>query len=493
MHNSAPSYLNLRVFGCLAFVSTLSAGRNKFEPRARLCVFIGYPPGVKGYKLIDFHTHEIFISRDVIFHEDVFPFKTTNPTGFNSDPFDTIALPRLDHPIPPIIDHSHTQPITEPIPQPANTSNHAPLHPRKSTRNSKKPSYLLDYHCNQASIAPAPHSISQPLYPLSKVITYDKLSSGYKNYICNISLDVEPKYYHQAIKFPEWKQAMNEEIKALESNNTWNVVPLPPGKTPIRCKWVYKTKRNPDGTVERHKARLVAKGYNQREGIDFLDTFSPVAKLVTVKSILALAAIHNWNLHQLDISNAFLNGDLTEEVYMSLPLGYKHASTTSNSQPMVCKLIKSLYGLKQASRQWNVKLTEILSILGFVQSKAYYSLFTKGTGNNFIALLVYVDDILIAGPHIELITQFKKDLSSYFKFRDLGILKYFLGIEIARSTDGIFISQRKYTLQLLENTGLLACKHALIPMDPHTTLTSYEESPLADASQFRRIIGQLLC
>lgn len=169
LHNSPPSYINLRVFGCLAFVSIFSAGMNKFEPRARLYVFIGYPPGVKGCKLLDFHTHEIFISRDVIFHEDVFPFKTTNPTGFNSDPFDTIALPRLDHPTPPIIDHSHTLPITDHFPHHITTSDPTPAQPRKYTRNSKKSNYLLDYHCNQASI-------SQAKYHISNVLIYVQLS-----------------------------------------------------------------------------------------------------------------------------------------------------------------------------------------------------------------------------------------------------------------------------------------------------------------------------
>lgn len=182
----------------------------------------------------------------------------------------------------------------------------------------------------------------------------------------------------------------------LESTHTWSVVPLPPGKIPIGCKWIYKTKRNPDGTIERHKARLVAKGYNQKEGIDFLDTFSPVAKMVTVKFVLALLAINKCHLHQLDISNAFLNGDLYEEVYMSLPSGYKPVINSSNSQPLVCKLIKSLYGLKQASRQWNVKLTEIVTLLGFTQSKADYIMFTKGQGSDFIVIIIYVDDILIA-------------------------------------------------------------------------------------------------
>lgn len=125
-----------------------------------------------------------------------------------------------------------------------------------------------------------------------------------------------------------------------------------------------------------------------------------------MKSVIALAAIQKWHLHQLDISNAFLNGDLTEEVYMTLPLGYKPKITTPSSQPIVCKVIKSLYGLKQASRQWNVKLTEILQILGFTQSKADYSLFTKGKDDTLIVLLVYVDDILITGPNLDIISKF---------------------------------------------------------------------------------------
>lgn len=309
-------YNDLRVFGCLAFASTLSAGRNKFSPRAKLCIFLGYPSGIKWYKLLDFHTHEIFISRDVIFHEKVFPFKTSHSTAaFHNDPFDYVALPKLDHhtiienihhPLP-IIDVSNNEP---------DILNSQPTHnqTRKSHRQIKKPSYLLDYHCNDIS-----HSTTT--YPISSVLSYNQLSAPYKSYISNITMDIEPKFYHQAIKYPEWKQAMDDEIKALETNNTWSLVPLPPDKTPIGCKWVYKIKRHPDGTIERHKARLVAKGYNQTAGIDFLDTFSHVAKLVTVKSVLALAAIQKWHLHQLHVSNAFLNGDLTEEVYMTLPLG----------------------------------------------------------------------------------------------------------------------------------------------------------------------------
>ncbi|KAL2243577.1 UNVERIFIED_CONTAM: Retrovirus-related Pol polyprotein from transposon RE1, partial [Sesamum indicum] len=153
--------------------------------------------------------------------------------------------------------------------------------------------------------------------------------------------------------------------------------------------WVYKTKLRPDESVERHKARLVAKSFRQREGIDYNDCFAPVAKTVTVRLLLAIAIAKGWLLHHSDVNNAFLHGNLNEVIYMLPPKGYKIP------EGMVCKLKKSLYGLKQASRQWNEEFTTKIKALGFVQSKYDYCLFTKGTGIHFIALLVYVDDVLV--------------------------------------------------------------------------------------------------
>ena len=170
---------------------------------------------------------------------------------------------------------------------------------------------------------------------------------------------------------------MKAELDALESTNTWSVVTLPPGKHPIGCRWIYKIQYRSDGSVERHKARLVAKGYTQQEGVDFVETFSPVAKLVTVKVLLALATSQNWSLVQLDVNNAFLNGDLFEEVYMDLPLGYhgKGKQSSKGEQSLskgklVCKLHKSLYGLKHASRKWHAKFSTSLLAFGFSQSKS---------------------------------------------------------------------------------------------------------------------------
>ena len=214
------------------------------------------------------------------------------------------------------------------------------------------------------------------------------------------------------MKFPHWCAAMQAELEAMESNNTWSVCYLPEDKHTIGCKWVYKVKFNSDGSMERYKTRLVAKGYTQQEGLDYLETFSPVAKLVTVKVLLALAAKQKWHLVQLDVNNNFLHGDLFEEVYKELPLGYlRQGESIVNDKRLVCKLHKSTYGLKQASRQWYSKFSQALLTFGFSQSKADYSLFTKGSGSSFIALLVYVDDIVIIGTNLTVIDQLKQLLA----------------------------------------------------------------------------------
>jgi len=279
---------------------------------------------------------------------------------------------------------------------------------------------------------------------------------------------------------------MQSELAALEANNTWSLTSLPPGKTPIGCRWIYKIKRHSDGTIERHKARLVAKGYTQLEGIDFHDTFSPTAKMITVRCLLALAAAQNWSLHQLDVHNAFLHGDLHEEIYMCPPPGLRR-----QGENLVCRLNKSLYGLKQASRQWFAKFSAAIQAAGYVQSKADYSLFTCRNGKSFTALLIYVDDILIIGNDLKAVYTLKRFLHSRFRIKDLGDLKYFLGIEVSRSQKGIAISQRKYTLEILKDGGILGAKPVNFPMEQNTKLSDAGDL-LNDPSQYRRLVGRLI-
>ena len=184
---------------------------------------------------------------------------------------------------------------------------------RKSSRVKQTPGYLHDYHCYHATSTSDPTSSSTASgipYSLSSVLSYDHLSPSQKLFSLSVSTLVEPTSYTQAVKHEEWREAMNTEIKALELNNTWIVVDLPALTHVIGCKWVYKVKLQSDGTLERYKARLVTKGYNQCEGLDYYETFSPVAQLTTMRTLLAVAAVKQWHLHQLDVNNAFLHGQL---------------------------------------------------------------------------------------------------------------------------------------------------------------------------------------
>jgi len=209
-------------------------------------------------------------------------------------------------------------------------------------------------------------------YPLQSFLSYSSFSNAQKTFFANVSGTKEPTTYAQAILDPNWQQAMQTELTALQKTNTWTVVPLPAGHKPIGCKWVYKIKYRSDGSIDRYKARLVAKGYTQVAGVDYHETFSPTAKLTTLRCLITIAAARNWFLHQLDVQNAFLHGSLHEEVYMDLPPGLRRQGENS-----VCRLNKSLYGLKQASRNWFSTFSDVIQKVGYQQSKADYSLFTK--------------------------------------------------------------------------------------------------------------------
>jgi len=276
-------------------------------------------------------------------------------------------------------------------------------------------------------------------------------------------------------------KAMNYELESLKQKKTWIFVDTPSNVKPIGSKWVCKVKHKADGTIERYKARLVAKGYNQGKG---LDTFSPVAKITTIRTLLELASIHSWHLHQLDVNNAFLHGDLHEEVYMSVP-----QKVVSPKPNQVCKLLKSLYGLKQASRKWYEKLTGFLFSPGYKQSNADHSLFTLNTDKSFTALLVYVDDVILAGNSMTEIDRIKALLVVEFKIKNLGKLKYFLGIEEAHSKTGISICQRKYCLDLVKDTELMASKPVNTPLDPSVKLHQYTTEPFEDILSYRRLVG----
>ena len=272
----------------------------------------------------------------------------------------------------------------------------------------------------------------------------------------------------------------------MEKTYTWDLVDLPRGKSAISCKWVYKIKTKSDGTIERYKARLVDKGYAQEYGIDYEETFASVARITSVRSLLAIATIHQWPLFQMDIKNAFLNGDLTKEVYMQAPLGYLECPDK------VCLLRRALYGLKQAPRAWFGKFSSIVHQFGFSSNPHDTTLFIRRSDKGMILLLLYVDDMIITGDDHSSISDFKQLLYQHFEMKDLGHLSYFLGLEICSNSTGYYLSQAKYASDLLSRAVLIDTKVVFTPLEMNARLTPLDDTPLSDATLYRQLVGSLI-
>lgn len=326
-------------------------------------------------------------------------------------------------------------------------------------------------------------------HPIAKYSSCHRLSPSYLSFALNLASVEIPRNIEEARKQPEWRRAVMEEIKALEKTCTWEIVKQVEGKVPVGCKWVFTVKYRADGTIDRHKARLVAKGFTQTYGIDYQETFAPVAKMNTIRVILSIAANQEWPLHQLDVKNAFLNGKLEEEVYMALPPGFEDVYGKQN----VCKLKRSLYGLKQSPRAWFDRFSKAIKNFNFTQSQADHTLFFKRSqGEKITVLIVYVDDIIITGNDSEGIQSLKDYLGREFEIKDLGLLKYFLGMEIARSKAGIAVTQRKYIIDLLKEVGMLGCKPSEVPVEPNFKLKTTGSGERVDKERYQRLVGKLI-
>lgn len=510
LHNRVPPYSSFRVFGCLCFATQNPRIRDKFAPRSRKCVFIGYPPGKRGWRLYDLETKEIFVNRDVVFFETFFPFAAPPPEpptapisapspAIYDDPLSITQQPAASAPAasapPAAISLSQARGSPSVIPPPAASESDQSV-VRQSTRTRQPSVRLKDYVCSTvqhfnpptASSSPTPESRPSGLpYPLAAYVTCTNFSASHVCFLAAVTAGTEPSSFKEAVQHITWREAMNSKLDALRRNGTWTLSALPPGKTPIGCKWVYRIKYRSNGSIERHKARLVVLGNRQIEGVDYTETFAPVAKMASVRVFLSVAVIRGWELHQMDVHNAFLHGDLDEEVYMRPPPGLADVPPG-----YVCRLRKSLYGLKQAPRNWFAKLSSALRAFGFCQSKADYSLFSFKMLGVILHVLVYVDDLIVAGNNSASIARFKSYLGSCFHMKDLGALKYFLGIEISRIPSGLFPSQRKYTLDILSEAGLLAAKPCEFPMEQHHQLAVSASSSLSDPERYRRLVGRLI-
>ncbi|KAG8503188.1 hypothetical protein CXB51_001036 [Gossypium anomalum] len=354
LFQTKPNYTLLRTFGCLCFPNLKPYNSHKLQFRSTPCTFLGYSPVHKGYRCRA-NNGRVYISRHVTFHEEIFPFKNiiTKPVTTESQPHTSSKLLVL---APKIQSNSpmSTMPIRTTLPTPVLSLSSPPT-------STQSPS--------AQSGSPTPNNyISQPSLPTTQNIHAMTTRSKaevfkLKAYLSGV-IHTVPDNVHEAMAHAKWKDAVHAELRALVHKNTWTICPLPSHHRTIGYKWLFKVKQKADGTVERYKARLVAKGFSKHAGTDFKDTFSPVVRAATIRTVLALAMTKGWPLHQVDVNNAFLNGELTEEIFMDQPPGFEVPDL--NGQKMVCKLNKALYGLRQALRAWFHTLKNFLiSELGF--------------------------------------------------------------------------------------------------------------------------------
>ncbi|KAL5537784.1 hypothetical protein UlMin_045380 [Ulmus minor] len=469
-----PDYMLMKVFGCLCYPFIRPYNSHKLQFRSVKCLFVGYSPQHKGYMCLDYTSGRVYVTRHVIFDENNFPLKSTavvtsetngsHTPALVSSPFFTSPLPTSvpsDTVADSLISSQTLNPENRPnTPSPENSEPRPDLDPSIPIQTAEGPCKM---------VTRSQHGI----FKKKKFFVAEKVK--------------EPTTVKQALKDSNWTTAMDKEYAALVKNNTWDLVDSPPDMNIIGCKWVFKIKYKADGSIDRHKARLVAKGYNQTHGLDYFETFSPVVKPATIRIVLTLALSSGWVVRQLDVQNAFLNGDLEEQVYMSQPLGFVHSSFPHK----VCKLRKALYGLKQAPRAWFTRLSNALLSWGFVSSRSDSSMFLCFGRTTTLIVLVYVDDILITGSSNTQIADLVAKLHSSFALRDLGLLAYFLGIEVSYDSKSMHLCQTKYISDLLDRNDMQDCKPAKTPGVVGKSLSQYDGDLFEDPTKYRSVVGAL--
>jgi transposase InsO family protein len=420
-----PSLNFLKIFGCLCFTHVPQIKRDKLDKRALPGIFIGYSSVAKAYKIFQPQNGKIIVSRDVHFMED---------EEWNWD--DTKEMEVI----------------------------------------SKNPKLQIDENIEDWE---------NEMVDDVPVRGTRLLSDVYQR--CNIAV-CEPAGFEEAKLDKNWMVAMEEELHMIEKNNTWQLVDRPQDRKVIGVKWVFKTKLNADGSINKFKARLVVKGYAQIFGVDYSDTFAPVARLDTIRMLLAVAAQKGWKVYQLDVKSAFLNGFLQEEIYVEQPEGFMK----KGEEDKVYLLKKALYGLKQAPRAWYSRIDNHLLTLGFVKSLSESTLYIKHNEVDILVVSLYVDDILVTGNNATLIDEFKLEMMKEFEMTDLGLMTYFLGMEIKQSKDEIFICQKKYAKEILKKFKLEECREMSTPMNSKEKLCKEDGTEKIDQAYFRSLIGCLM-
>ncbi|GJV87342.1 retrovirus-related pol polyprotein from transposon TNT 1-94 [Tanacetum coccineum] len=517
LHNKPPDLSYLHVFGALCYPTNDSENLGKLQPKADIGIFIGYAPTKKAFRIYNRRTRRIVETIHVDFDEltaMAFEHSSAGPALHEMTPA-TISSglvpnphpsPPVDHPAPEVVapineviapvladstgspssttvdqdapspSNSQTTPETKPpvIPNDVEEDNHD----IEVVHMGNNPKWTKDHplHNIIGEIA-RPVSTRLQLHEQALFCYYDALLTA-----------VEPKTYKDALTQACWIEAMQEELNEFERLEVWELVPRPDKVMVITLKWIYKVKLDELGGILKNKARLVARGYRQEEGIDFEESFAPVARLEAIRIFLAFAAHMNMVVYQMDVKTAFLNGNLREEVYVSQPDGFVDKDNPNH----VYKLKKALYGLKQAPRAWYDMLSSFLISQDFSKGSVDPTLFIRRDGKELLLVQIYVDDIIFAASTPELCDLFSKIMCSKFKMSMMGKISFFLGLQISQSPRGIFINQSKYALESLKKYGFDSCDPVDTPMVEKSKLDEDKEGKAVDPSHYRGMIGTLL-
>ena len=448
-YGQKPRVDHLRVFGSSAYTHIPKDERGKLDSKTKKCILLGYGSVQKGYRVFDPITQKISHSRNVKFDER------------ESEMMQLEEEESTQHPL--ILDtiEGTESVVEEETITPEEHSRDEPQQPDREPRRSTRERRPVDYY---------------GFPPQAHLVIHD-----------------EPTTHREATSSQDsakWSEAMGRELDSLKNNNVWDLTTLPAGKKAIGSKCVYKVKTNSDGSIERYKARLVAKGFNQKFGSDYDETFCPVVRLESLRNLIALSAKHKLQLHHVDVHTAFLNGTLQEEVYMEQPVGY----VRKGEEHLVCRLKKSIYGLKQASRCWNSVLDSHLRAIGFTQSKSDPCIYMSGKDDKFF-IAVYVDDMILAGSKEDEMKKVKEQLLLKFDIKDLGKLRYFLGMSVIQNDEKAttWMGQPTYIEKLLTKMGMNNCNPVKTPMNSGDHLVKANENAESrDQQGYQSLIGSLL-
>lgn len=485
-----PDLGNLRVFGCLAYSILPGLQRKKWDLKAEACLFIGYNDN--GYNLMVLDNGKIIRSRSPKFVEDKFPYRDKSLIDIDgnnnidiSDESDVAledkATPNRLTPmgfqdgarsgISAGIQRENTQKNIAPSvgvsnkPKEIDNKRLQKLHSKTDIIGN-----VLDPRKTRSAIRHKPEGLleNNKIKSQSELNTNDNSTNDLISETNNVSklnsLREAPEDYYSAISCSHkniWRESMEEEYNSLVANKTWEPAELPKGRRSIKCRWVYALKYDENGNVIRAKSRLVAKGFSQKPGLEYDLTHSPVIAAETFRLLCAIIAINNLGTLQVDIKNAYLNGKIDMEVYIEQPVGF----VDKNNPNMVYKLLKALYGLKQAGRIWYDDLSSKLEAQGFIRSEADPCLMLKNENNEFIAIAIYVDDLIIAGKSMDSLNGILKILSDSYDVKNLGKPKFILGIHIYEDQDGVKLNQRLYIEKLLEKYGMTDSRPTYTPLD----------------------------